>query len=99
MAGRAAIYHFTNGSEKRPAVNKKELDRLADFARQKGYTDIEIFCDTSLRKEDQHEFRRLMVQHHHCEGLLPSQQKYHEMFRNPEMVLRQGHRSSYDAGR
>ncbi|MDD5847634.1 MAG: recombinase family protein [Lachnospiraceae bacterium] len=60
MAGRAAIYHFTNGSEKRPAVNKKELDRLADFARQKGYTDIEIFCDTSLRKEDQHEFRRLM---------------------------------------
>lgn len=60
MAGKAAIYHFTDGSEKRPSINRKELIRLTDFAKQNGYKDIEVFCDTSLRKEDQHEFRRLM---------------------------------------
>lgn len=60
MSKKTAIYHFTDGSEKRPAVNRKELDRLKDFARQSGFTDFEIFCDKSLLKGEQSEFRRLM---------------------------------------
>ena len=60
MSKKTAIYHFTDSSEKRPAVNRKELDRLVDFARKSGFTDFEIFCDKSLLKRDQNEFRRLI---------------------------------------
>lgn len=57
MAGRAAIYHFTEGAEARPGIYQKELDRLKDFARQHGYTDVEVFCDKST---PHNEFLRMM---------------------------------------
>ena len=35
MTKKAAIYHFTDGSEKRPIVNEKQLNRLTEFALKK----------------------------------------------------------------
>ena len=60
MSNVAAIYHFTNGSEKRPIVNQKQLNMLAQFAIDKGYSVGEIFCDKSLLKSEHYEFERFM---------------------------------------
>lgn len=60
MTKKAAIYHFTDGSDKRPIVNEKQLNRLTDFATSLGYTEVEIFCDKSLLKSEHPEFDRLM---------------------------------------
>ena len=58
---KAAIYHFTDTSEKRPIVNEKQLHRLENFATSLGYTDIEIFCDKSLLKSEHPKFDKLML--------------------------------------
>ena len=57
---KAAIYHFNTGSEKRPIVNEKQLDRLTEFAASLGFSDVEIFCDKSRAKCNHPEFERLM---------------------------------------
>lgn len=57
---KAAIYHFTDGSTKRPIVNEKQLNRLTEFASSLGYSDVEIFCDKSLFRSEHPEFDRLM---------------------------------------
>ena len=57
---KAAIYHFTDGSKKRPIVNEKQLKRLTEFAASLGYTEFEIFCDKSLLKSEHTEFDRFM---------------------------------------
>lgn len=60
MTKKAAIYHFTDGSEKRPIVNEKQLNRLTEFALSLGFDDVEIFCDKSLLKCEQSEFDRFL---------------------------------------
>lgn len=60
MTKKAAIYHFTDGSEKRPIVNEKQLNKLTEFALSLGFDDVEIFCDKSLLKCEQTEFDRFM---------------------------------------
>lgn len=60
MTNKAAIYHFTDGSEKRPIVNEKQLNRLTEFATSLGYTNVEIFCDKSLLRCEHPEFDRFM---------------------------------------
>lgn len=47
---RVAIYHFTDGSKKRPIVCQKQIDRLKDFANRPDWEVKEVFCDDSLRK-------------------------------------------------
>lgn len=49
----AVIYHFTDGSEKRPIVYQKELKRLQDFASVRGYPKADVYVDKTLRKCDQ----------------------------------------------
>lgn len=56
---KAAIYHFTNKSEKRPSVYQKQLEELTSFAYKKGYKDVDIYCDMSLKKSEHHELDRL----------------------------------------
>lgn len=58
---KAAIYHFTDESGKRPIYNQKQLDLLSEYASSLGYKDVEIFCDKSLLKRDRTEFDRLMT--------------------------------------
>jgi DNA invertase Pin-like site-specific DNA recombinase len=60
MSNVAAIYHFTNGSEKRPIVNQKQLNMLEQFAISQGFSVGEIYCDKSLLKCEQSEFNRCM---------------------------------------
>ena len=60
MSNVAAIYHFTDGSEKRPIVNQKQLNILEQFAISQGFSVSEIYCDYSLLKCEQTEFDRLM---------------------------------------
>ena len=60
MTNKAAIYHFTDASEKRPIVNEKQLHKLTEFAASLGYTDVEIFCDKSLLRSEHPEFDRFM---------------------------------------
>ena len=57
----AAIYHFTDGSEKRPIVNQKQLNILEQFAISQGFSVGEIYCDKSLLKCEQSEFDRFMA--------------------------------------
>ena len=60
MSNVAAIYHFTDGSEKRPIVNQKQLNILEQFAISQGFSVGEIYCDYSLLKCEQSEFDRFM---------------------------------------
>ena len=60
MTNNAAIYHFTDGSEKRPIVNQKQLNILEQFAISQGFSVGEIYCDKSLLKCEQSEFDKFM---------------------------------------
>lgn len=70
MAKKAAIYHFTDGSEKRPIINEKQLNKLTEFALSLGFDDIEIFCDKSLVRREHFEFDRLMLSIDNYEALI-----------------------------
>lgn len=56
----AAIYHFTDGSEKRPKIYKDQLNRMKEFAASNGFTVTEIFCDRSLLRSEHPEFDRFL---------------------------------------
>lgn len=58
---KAAIYHFTDGSKKRPIVNQKQLNILKQYAISQGFSVSDIYCDKSLLKCEQSEFDRLMA--------------------------------------
>ena len=58
--GKAAIYHFTDGSQKRPIIYRKELERLKGFAHNVGYNDLDIFVDKTLCKCNQEQLECLM---------------------------------------
>ena len=57
---RAAIYHFTDKSQKRPCIHKKQISSLKEFAASLGYTDTDIYCDMSLKKSNQDEFNKFL---------------------------------------
>lgn len=56
----AVIYHFTDGSDKRPKVYKGQLTALRAFAISKGFHIASVYCDKSLRRYEQTEFNRLI---------------------------------------
>ncbi len=56
----AAIYHFTDKSEKRPIVFKKQLEKLKDYAQKLGYQTIDVYCDKSLKRSERVEFDKLL---------------------------------------
>lgn len=60
MDKKAAIYHFTNGSESRPIIYKKELSRIKKFADHHGFSEPDIYLDKTLRKRDQDELKQLL---------------------------------------
>ena len=59
MAKKAAIYHFTDKSLKRPKIYKDQLNKLSEFASSLGFDDVDIFCDKSLLRSEHPEFERL----------------------------------------
>lgn len=56
---RVAIYHFTDGSEKRPIVNEKQMIALREFASGYGIVEKE-YLDKSIKKCEQEEKQTLM---------------------------------------
>lgn len=56
---RVAIYHFTNGSEKRPIINEKQMIALREFASGHGIIAKE-YLDKSTKKCTQEEKRTLI---------------------------------------
>lgn len=73
---KAAIYHFTACAEKRPAVYKKKLHMLEEFAQSLGYTVSEIFCDMSLVWSEHTEFNRFLACSDQFDALI-TQDFYH----------------------
>lgn len=57
---KAAIYHFTDGSNIRPIVYQKELARITKFASDIGFVDTDLYLDKSLRKVDQLQLQKLL---------------------------------------
>ena len=60
MRKKAAIYHFTDGSIKRPKIYHDQLNALQEYAILKGYTVSETFCDKSLLRCERSEFDRFL---------------------------------------
>ena len=60
MEKKAAIYHFTDGSNKRPIVYLKELERIKLFASNIGYSNADLYVDKSLRQCDHVKLEELM---------------------------------------
>ena len=58
--GKAAVYHFTDGSQIRPVIYQKELERLKEFAHNAGYDEVDVFVDKTLRKCNQVQLEQLM---------------------------------------
>lgn len=56
---RAAIYHCTDVSSKRPVVYQKELERIKGLASSMGYQDAVVYLDKSIKKKEQVQAVRL----------------------------------------
>lgn len=56
----AAIYYYTDRSEKRPVYCQTELDNLTTYAQEQGYQDITIYCDRTLKESEHIELQRLL---------------------------------------
>jgi hypothetical protein len=57
---KAAIYHFTDGKGRRPSICQGDLCALSAYAHQLGYTEADVYCDTTSRKTGRTEFDRLL---------------------------------------
>ena len=60
MAQKAAVYHFTNESIKRPKIYRDQLKSLEDFAASVGFEVSDIYCDRSLRRCERSDFDRFL---------------------------------------
>lgn len=58
---KAAIYHFTDVSDKRPETYKKQLRELESFASSLGFDDADVFCDMSLNVSEHTEWDRFIM--------------------------------------
>ena len=67
---RAVLYHFTNKSEKRPLVYKKEVQRLREFAELMGYPDPDEYIDKSLKKLERSQFDMMMGKIENYEAII-----------------------------
>ena len=47
---KAAVYHFTDKSDKRPVYYQNQIIKLKEFAESIGYNTLDIYCDMSLNK-------------------------------------------------
>lgn len=60
MNKKAAIYHFTDESQKRPTVYKDQLAALEKYASSIGFDVTDIYCDMSLKRCERSEFDRFL---------------------------------------
>ncbi len=60
MTQKAAIYHFTDKSTKRPKIYRDQLTFLEKYATSAGLNVTDIFCDMSLKRCERSEFDRFL---------------------------------------
>lgn len=70
MTRKAAIYHFTDKSTKRPKIYLDQLEALKKYAASIGLMDVDIFCDMSLRRFERAEFDRFLSIAGHYDALV-----------------------------
>ena len=61
MTQKAAIYHFTDKSTKRPKIYRDQLAALEKYAFSLGFDVTDIFCDMSLKRYERSEFDRFLA--------------------------------------
>lgn len=67
---RGAIYHFTNESNQRPEVYKKQLRELERFAESVGVEVEKTYVDFSLKKYEQTEFDAFLMESYQYSALV-----------------------------
>lgn len=60
MIKRAAIYHFTDESGKRPKIYRDQLDALKNYASSMGFNAADIYCDMSPKRCERIEFNKFL---------------------------------------
>lgn len=62
MIKKAAIYHFTDVSQKRPKIYKDQVKSIVDYAQSAGFavSEDDIYCDMSLKRYKRTEFDRFL---------------------------------------
>jgi len=92
---KAAIYHFTDHSERRPKVYKNQVKVLENFATHMGLCIESVYCDTSRLRYEREEFDRFIAAADQYEALLVKD-LYHislntkECFRTIRQLLDRG---------
>ena len=67
---RAAIYHFTDESKKRPSIYKKVLTELQEYAENCKFEVLCTYCDLSLKKAEHKEFEKFYKEKENYEVLI-----------------------------
>lgn len=57
---RAAIYHFTDKSARRPKIYRDQLNTLKDYAASIGFDVADVYVDKSLKRTERTEFDRFL---------------------------------------
>lgn len=60
MNPKAAIYHFTDKSTRRPKICRDQLKALEEYAASVGFDVADIYCDRSLKRYERTEFDRFL---------------------------------------
>ena len=60
MTLKAAIYHFTDVSNRRPKIYRDQIKKLKEYAVSLGFEDTDIYCDMSLKRCERSEFDRFL---------------------------------------
>lgn len=70
MGLKAALYHFTDESKRRPKIYKEQLEVLKRYAESLGLEVVDIYCDMSIKRYERTEFDRFLKNANHYEALV-----------------------------
>lgn len=104
MARKAAIYHYTDGSTRRPKIYIDQLNRLEEYAKAHNLTVMEIFCDKSIKRSERFEFDRFLSCASQFDVLIVKDffhisKKYHEMHGDYDKTKKQRRTNLYTGKR
>lgn len=86
MTKKAAVYHFTNKSTRRPKVYLEQLEALKKYATSIGFNNVDVFCDMSLRRCERIEFDCFLSQSRQYDALVVKD--YYHISKNTGMCMK-----------